>query len=307
MALNTPVLFVVFNRPETTKRVFEEIKKAEPKELYLAADGPRLGNERDKLNCTKVREIVQKVDWPCKVKKRFIKENLGCKIAESSAIKWFFENVSEGIIIEDDDLPNQSFFKFCEGMLKKYRNDDRIMHISGNNFQRGWKRDNYSYYFSNYVYIWGFATWKRAWEKYDINTKLYPEIKKKKYLLDAYNSIFRTKVLEENLDSTYYKNFNTWDYQWAFALAVNNGLSVVPNENLITNIGMTSSAVHTSSTLDKEFSLPTRELRFPLKHPPFMIRDVKSDNRYFKWLFSKKIRNYFLKKTGLIRFFRVKK
>lgn len=306
MTLKTPVLFIIFNRPSTTEKVFEQIRKVRPTEIYLAADGPRENKPGEKEKCERVREIVSKIDWPCKVHKKFSDKNLGCKIAESSAISWFFENVNEGIILEDDDLPNQSFFKFCTEMLEKYRDDKRIMNISGSNFQRGWRRDKYSYYFSKQPHIWGFATWKRAWDKYDLNTKLYPELKAKGYFRDTYEIAAERKIITRNLDSTFYNKFNTWDYQWVFALLINNGLSIIPNENLIQNIGMDSSAVHTSSVFDREFSLPTKELKFPLDHPPFVIRDKKSDDRYFRWLLLRKIRNTLLRKTGLVYFFKIK-
>lgn len=307
MAFDVPILFIVFNRPSTTRIVFEQIRKMKPKELFISADGPRKNKIGEKEKCEEVRKIFEGIDWPCKVHKLFRKENFGCKMAESSAITWFFDNVKEGIILEDDDLPNKSFFLFCKEMLEKYRDDERIMNISGSNFQRGWKRDkDYSYYFSKQPHIWGFATWKRAWDKYDLNTKLYPEIKSKGYFSDIFESVSEKKVLERNLDSTFYNKFNTWDYQWVFAVVINNGLSIIPNENLIRNIGAGSSAVHTTSTFDKEFSLPTKELKFPLNHPPFVILDKKSDNRYFRWLFLKKIRNTILRKTGLIFFFKFK-
>ena len=305
--LETPVLFIVFSRLETTGKVFQAIRRERPRKLFIAADGPRAGNKLDEVNCKKVREIVNKVDWPCVVKKRFSKKNQGCRVAESEAINWFFENVEEGIILEDDDLPNRSFFKFCGEMLEKYRDDERVMHISGNNFQRGWKRDEYSYYFSRNPHIWGFATWRRAWKKYyDVDTKIYPEIVRKGYFSDIFDNAFEKRTLMSNLNSTHYNNFDTWDYQWVFAVAVNNGLAIIPNENLVRNIGMTSSAVHTSSILDEEFSLPTNELEFPLKRPPFIIHDKKSDRRYFWWLFVKKLRNLILRKTGLAVFFKRK-
>ncbi len=301
----TPVLFIVFNKPESTKLVFEEIKKAKPKHLYIAADAPRKNNEKDKFACTEVQKIIKNVDWPCNVKYLLRKENLGCKIAESSAMDWFFENVEEGIILEDDCLPDQSFFKFCSELLEKYRYDERIMHISGNNFQRGFKRDSYSYYFSKYCYIWGWATWRRAWEKYDVNIKIYPELKKLGYLKNLYPNIIERLNHKSSLDLCYYKNFNTWDFQWNFSVLANNGLSIVPNKNLVQNIGMISGATHMTS-FDKERSLKAETMGFPLVHPNFMVQNEKLDKRYFRWTLFKKVRNFLLRKTGLIKIFRIK-
>lgn len=302
----TPVLLIVFNRPEVTKKSFDQIKKIKPQNLFIAADGPRKGNTKDKVRCKEVRKIFDKIDWPCNIKKLYHEKNQGCRIAESSAVTWLFQNVEEGIILEDDSYPNQSFFKFAEEMLKKYKHDDRIMHISGNNFQRGAKRDKYSYYFSRYPFIWGWATWKRAWNKYDIKTKIYPEIKQKGYMKDLWENKFERNIMKKNLNAVHYKNFDTWDYQWEFTLAVNNGLSIVPNENLVTNIGMVPDSTH-MTILDKERSLPTKELEFPLRHPPFVIRDKKSDSEYFRWVFFQKIRNFILRKTKLIHFFNLNK
>jgi len=301
----TPVLFIIFNKPETTERVFEAIRAMKPKHLFIAADGLRKGNEQDKINCPKVREIIKKVDWPCNLKTLFQKENLGCKKGEVAAMDWFFNNVEYGIVLEDDALPSKSFFKFCEELLKKYKDDERVMHISGGNFQRGFKRNDYSYYFSKHVLIWGWASWKRAWKKYDINVKLYPQIKKQGLLKDLYPNFFERMNMKNSLDLIYYKNFDTWDFQWSFSVLVHGGFSIIPNENLVQNIGMVSGATHMTS-FDKERSLSTKEMHFPLKHPPFMIQDKKLDNRYFRWMTIKKLRNFFLRKTGLIKLFKIK-
>src|SRR3989338_283785 len=300
---NTPILLIAFNRPETTKIVFEEIRKVRPKNFFMAVDGPRNGNEKDKTKVEKVREIIKKVDWPCKVKTLFRKENLGCKFGESSAITWFFKNVENGIILEDDNFPDPSFFKFCEELLEKYKNDERVMHISGNNFQRGRSIDNYSYYFSRYAHIWGWASWRRAWEKYDITLKSYPELRKKGYFKMLHPDFFERKNTLKNLDACYYKNFNTWDYQWTFSLLVNNGLAIIPNKNLVKNIGFIENSTHTKP-IDSFLSMPAGKMEFPLKHPQFIIHNSFADRRYFRWTFIKKIRNFFLKKTGLINLFK---
>ena len=156
------VLFIIFNRPETTQRVFDAIRLAKPTRLYIAADGPRENKTGEKELCEQARKIAQNVDWDCEVKTLFQKENLGCGKAVSHAISWFFENEDMGIILEDDCLPHQSFFKYCEELLEKYKNNDRIGIISGNNFQKKRKIGSFSYYFSDIVNIWGWATWARS-------------------------------------------------------------------------------------------------------------------------------------------------
>lgn len=176
--LNVPVLLLIFNRPDTTQRVFHEIRGASPLQLFISADGPRENKPGEFEKCQITRDIVRQVDWDCEVYTNFRDKNLGCKIAVSSAIDWFFENVEEGIILEDDCLPSFSFFRFCEELLEKYRDDERIMQIGGTNLLSEWQRSDDSYYFSKYGAIWGWATWRRAWQYYDVNMKLWPEVKK---------------------------------------------------------------------------------------------------------------------------------
>ena len=173
----TPVLFIIFNRVETTKRVFEAIRNVRPLKLYVAADGPRPGNDADKVNCDEVRKIIDDVDWPCEIKTLFQDQNLNCGRAPSTAITWFFEHEEEGIILEDDCLPSTSFFRFCHELLAYYRHDNRVMHIGGNNFLEGWQKDpDYSYYFSRSGHIWGWATWRRAWQTFDFDMLLYEKL-----------------------------------------------------------------------------------------------------------------------------------
>ncbi len=301
-SLVTPVLLIAFNKPDTTKKVFDKIRKAKPQKLFIAIDGPRNDVEKEKVE--EVKKIVSKIDWECDVQKLFRDKNRGLKEGYAEILDWFFENAEEGIILEDDCVPNPSFFMFCQELLEKYRYDDRIMHIAGSNCQRGWKRDkDYSYYFSRVPYTWGWATWRRAWKTYDLNLKSYPELLRKKYINDLYPSFFERQVLKSNFNSIYYQGLKVWDVQWVFNLVVNNGLAIIPNENLIQNIGMVEGASDMTH-LDKERSLPTEELKFPLNHPPFMICDLKSDNRLFKWSFKQKIRNTLLRRLGIMKFFK---
>jgi len=182
----TPVLFLIFNRPNTTQKVFNAIRQAKPKQLFVAADGPRKGKEGEKEKYEQAREIIEQVDWNCEVRTLFREKNLGCKIAASSAIDWFFENVDEGIILEDDCLPSQSFFRFCQELLEYYRDDTRIMMISGNNFQFGKVRGEGSYYFSKYAHVWGWATWRRAWKHYDVNMKNFEDFLKSNQIINIF-------------------------------------------------------------------------------------------------------------------------
>jgi len=181
--LTTPVLFMIFNRPDTTQKVLEAIRKVKPTKLYIAADGPRPNVKADIEKCKEARAIASGVDWDCTVTKLFREENFGCGKGPSSAMTWFFEQEEEGIILEDDCVPSSSFFFFCADLLERYRYDTRVMQIGGTNFENEKVRGKeYSYFFSNMIYIWGWATWKRAWKLYDYEMGYYNEITKKKYL-----------------------------------------------------------------------------------------------------------------------------
>ena len=237
--LTTPVLFLIFNRPEPTALVFEEIKKQQPQSLFVAADGPRKNKPGEKEACIQTRQLVlEAINWECDVKTFFQDENLGCGKAVSSAIDWFFENVEEGIILEDDCLPHDSFFTFCSALLKYYRNDEDVMHINGSNYQQGYKRGDGSYYFSRFAHIWGWASWRRAWEKYDFSLQSYKGCPKNGLNLSLIRAI----------DSAANKKIDTWDTQWFFSVWCNEGLVITPNTNLITNLGMGKTATHTKRT-----------------------------------------------------------
>jgi len=276
----TPILFLIFNRPGTTERVFEAIKAQKPKYLYVAADGPRVDKDEEVEKCRQTREIINKIDWDCEVKTLFREDNLGCKIAVSSAINWFFKNVEEGIILEDDCLPSKSFFNYCEILLEKYRHDTRIMHISAENpLDTGFGEG--SYYFSQIPHIWGWASWRRAWQKYDvefhnfenfINDNLIENVFSEEYVQKYWNKIF-SRVKDGRI--------NTWDYQWTYALFVNNGLSINPNKNMISNIGFgVEGATHTS-VAEKCANRQTFEIN-EIIHPGFILPDKTTVNLILK-------------------------
>jgi len=278
---NTPVLFLIYNRQELTFETFEQIKKIKPKKLYVAADGPKKNKPNDYKNCEQTRQILLGIDWDCQVKTLFRESNLGCKIAVSSAINWFFENEEAGIIIEDDIIADKDFFLFCEEMLTKYADDNRIMHIAGNNLQFGWKKNEYSYYFSNYGSIWGWATWKRAWKLYDVEISKYPQFIMDQALQSIFNNEDEIQFRKSNFNEIFFNGLDTWDFQWTFARLSNSGLSIVSNKNLIKNIGFNKEATHTKDVNDLRANLQIEKLNFPLVHPNFIVRDTFSDNRYF--------------------------
>ncbi len=229
---SVPVLLLIFNRPDHTEVLINRLRKIKPKFIYVAADGARAGNENDKINVPITRSLIETIDWDCTITKLFRNENLGCGLAVSSAITWFFQHVEEGIILEDDCIPNESFFPFCEEMLNYYRYEEKVMHVSGNNFQLGQKRGEASYYFSTYPHIWGWATWRRAWNHYEFNLPNPKDIPVDK---------FRYHLLPiRGIKQAYEGKVNTWDYQWTYALYKMKGMAVIPQVNLVENIGFLS-------------------------------------------------------------------
>ena len=242
--VQSPILFLNFNRPDLTSKIFEKIKSVKPSKLYVAYDGPRANRPDDIGLCQKVRKVIEGVDWDCTVKELVRKENLGCKLAVSSAISWFFQQEEEGIILEDDCLPDESFFYFCDTILEKYRFDTRIFTVTGTNLQDGKKWGDASYYFSQYSNIWGWATWRRVWEKYDANLTLFDE----KDIAQQLRNIFSNEFLVESWVAIFKRlkagEIDTWDYQLNFFTFFGNGLCITPNVNLISNLGFRDDATH---------------------------------------------------------------
>lgn len=278
--LTTPVLFIVFNRLDTTKMVLEAIREAKPSRIYIASDGPRKNRDGEDLIVNSVRNyIFKKIDWKCEIKTLFRNENLGCKFGVSSAIDWFFENEEMGIILEDDCVPEKSFFFFCEELLIKYKDDKRIWHIGGTNPISNLKISN-SYYFSKYNRIWGWATWRRAWEYSDSSISIWPDVKKDKILYDLLSKEEAT-YFERIFDNVFFNKIDTWDYQW-FLMRLLNGMAIIPNSNLVSNIGFNQEATHTANFNNKFSKLPTGKMEFPLKHPTIFIQDIQQDSIWSK-------------------------
>ena len=282
-SLKSPVLFLVFNRPDTTRQVFEAIRQAQPSRLFIAADGPRESKAGEAEKCVEVRRIIDEgIDWNCEVHRLYRDRNLGCRVAVSSAVDWFFENVEEGIILEDDCLPHISFFRFCEELLMRYQDDKRMMHISGCNFIEYTHKGQESYFFSKYSSVWGWATWRRAWKYYDVNIEKWPEIRAKglhRWFLEN----GEVQVRQAQWDSIR-SGLNTWDYQWAFAMLINNGLNIVPKKNLIANIGFGRNATHTTCKRDRRANYPGQPIEFPLIHPKIIVSNKNYDKKRRKIL-----------------------
>jgi hypothetical protein len=274
--MKTPVALFIFRRPDTTEKVFEAIRQAKPPKLLVVADGPRPDRPGEAEKCAAARAIIERVDWECEVLKNYSDINLGAKQRGASAISWVFEQVEEAIILEDDCIPHPTFFRFCEELLDYYRDDKRIMAIAGDNSRgMGQRRTEDSYYFSRLTPIWGWATWRRAWQYYDVTMKLWPMVKEGNWLRDILRSERATKAWSDTFDSIYEDKIDAWDYQWTFACWLQSGINVVSNLNLISNCGFNAEATHTTEPDSFRANAPLEAMNFPLQHPPFMICDTQ--------------------------------
>ena len=291
-----PVLLMVFNRPNETKKVFEAIRKAKPSKLYIASDGPRSHILGETEQCDEVKKIFN-VDWDCELKTLFRNHNLGCKYAVASAIDWFFENETKGIILEDDTLPSNSFFQFCSELLDKYENDSRIMRISGFNPLSGKYEYKHDYFYSYYSFMWGWATWKRVWSYNDVEI---PNLE-----LAKQNKILHYYPFDKDRNECFNDAANgldTWDYQFDFAILCQNGLQIVPTKSLVQNIGFNERATHTFSDHGSGRSkILSHELNFPITSPSeFML-----PNHEFEMLLVKSSRAKFSIKRFIYQFYKL--
>ncbi|WP_341715024.1 glycosyltransferase family 2 protein [Limnobacter sp.] len=269
---------LVFNRPDVTEQVFQAVRNVRPPRLYVAADGPRPGRPQDEETTALVREVFKQVDWPCEVHTRFLTENLGCRNAVSSAIDWFFSKEEQGIVLEDDVLPSPAFFSYCDTMLERYKHDERVFSVVGNNLVEPWYQHPESYFFSKVFFVWGWASWRRAWQHYDVNMAAWPNTrlqvnalpyKPKQKLHHAYWDLV--------FDLAFKNQISTWDHQWTFAHWENNAVCVTPANNLVRNIGFGADATHTSGS-DPEY---VKRLQVAQQFVPGSSSPAVVDNRRY--------------------------
>jgi hypothetical protein len=273
--LETPVAFLIFNRPDTTRRVFERIRAARPPVLLVVADGPRADRAGEAERCAATRAVLEGVDWPCRLLTEFSEVNLGCRERVASGLDWVFREVEEAIVLEDDCLPEPSFFRFCAELLARYRSDTRIGMIAGTNLQAGACRGAASYYYSKYTSIWGWASWRRAWAHYDRSASVWPEFRDSG-ALEAVTEPAERIYWQRAFEGVFRGRIDTWDYQWTLSCWSQGLLAVVPNENLISNLGFGPEATHTKGE-GPYANLPTRALEFPLTHPRLLVADQQAD------------------------------
>lgn len=292
----TPILFLIFNRPDTTQTVFNRIREIRPARLYVAADAPRANKPAEAEACRATRAIIDQVDWPCEVKKLYRDENLGCKLSVSGAISWFFEQEEYGVILEDDCLPDPSFFPFCEELLLKYKDDDRIGHIGGNCNLPGIVKDGLSYDFCSITHIWGWATWRRVWKNMDVNFPFWETCRDRRSLLfrTKWEEIYFSSFISDALHRRH--GLNPWGVFYYYMLRTQNQLSVYPAVNLVTNIGLGDPAATHTTKKSRKLYVPSRPLAFPLRHPAYVMDNQKINKAAVKHSFFsyQRLARYFL-------------
>ena len=273
--VQSPVVMIIFNRPDLTEILFREVARAKPSKLLVIADGPRPGRVEEALRVAETRKIIERVDWECEVLRCFSDINLGCKNRVASGITWVFEQVEEAIILEDDCIPDPSFFIYCDDLLAKYRHDSEVMMIAGSCFlgERAPKEE--SYYFSQLPLIWGWASWRRAWATYDVTLRGWLEYRPSPDFARVLPSTTARRHYRRQIDRTYSGTLDTWDLQWSYAVWRANGVCINPTRNLIRNLGFGPGATHTHF-YDPAFDPPVRPAEFPLR-PPKGPRRVRPD------------------------------
>lgn len=276
MNASVPVLFIVFNRTEPTAEVFAAIRGARPAQLFVAADGPR---ERpgEAEACDRVRQIATAVDWPCEVRTQFQETNLGCRVGVHSAVDWFFDHVEAGVILEDDCVPDPTFLPFVADLLERYRDDERVMMISGDYFAGAGFDDTADYYFTRYTHIWGWATWRRAWRRFDAHLADWPALREADWLASVHEDRDFQRHWTDIFDRVHADEIDTWDYSWQYSVWRAGGLVAIPTRNLITNIGFGTDATHTVDGSAWQSRLPTMPMTFPLRHPATVADDLARD------------------------------
>jgi hypothetical protein len=300
--IKTPVVFLIFNRPELTAKVFEVIRQAQPPILLVVADGSRSDRPEEAEKCQQTRAIIDCVDWNCEVLKNYSDINLGCAKRVSSGLNWVFETVESAIILEDDCLPHPTFFDYCEELLDYYQQDQRVMSIAGTNFQFGHQRSEYSYYYSGFHDCWGWATWRRAWQYFDFEMKLWPTFRESNFLEHKLSNNSRAvRYWRRLFQATYEGKKNSWFYRWLFSSWVQSGLGIMPSVNLVSNLGFSLSYSSNTTAEAKKISyanMPVQAMGFPLSHPPYLLQNWEADEWTQETRFSPSFLNRFQRKLN---------
>lgn len=282
--IRTPVTLIIFNRPALAERVLKAIASVRPRQLFVVADGPRPGNAADVEKCAAARAVIKQVNWECDVRTHFSDVNLGCGKRPATGISWVFEQADRSIILEDDCVPDPSFFPFCEELLERYRDDERVMQINGSNFLHLPPELKTSYYFSRFPVCWGWATWQRAWRHFDIKLGLWPSLKDTSWLMDISEHPVAKEYWAREFQRAYEQKgeVSYWDHQWGFACWANSGLAIAPRSNLISNHGCGADGTHCLGADDARAELPLEPMKFPLVHPANVLCSAEMDRRFLQ-------------------------
>jgi len=279
--MQTPVALIVFNRPEATARLVSSLAGLKPRRLFVIADGPRDGHSEDAEKCAATRAVIDRIDWDCELVKDYSPVNLGCGKRPHTGISRLFEQTDRAVILEDDCVPEPTAFPFFEELLERYRDDERVMHISGRSVFPDGREGPYSYYFTRSLSCWGWATWARAWRSYDYRIAAWPELRDSPWLEDVLGDRRAVPFFRRLFDSchAHADHISYWDQQWNFACWANSGLGIRPYVNLIANTGFGAGATHDvqSTRLQQHYAIPARPIGLPLHHPPRVLRDVAAD------------------------------
>lgn len=284
--LNTPVAFIIFNRPECTKAVFEQIRLAKPSSLFLISDAarPDVNGENDRVEAS--RRIAESVDWECDVRKIYAASNMGCGLRVSSGITEAFREAERLIILEDDCVPEPTFFSYCGELLDRYATEPKVASITGDNFQDGQHRGDSSYYFSKYMHCWGWATWRRAWQGFDLSMSRWPSKRASGWLESICDSAEESNYWTSTFDRVYTGKIDTWDFPWLLACWLQDGLTATPNVNLVSNIGFSADATHTVK--DSPFANMQTQAIHNIRHCDAIERDMAADSYCYQQMFAPK-------------------
>jgi hypothetical protein len=277
--LTTPVAIIAFNRPVHVRAVLKAISEVRPAKIFAIVDGHRPDRPGEAARCLEVQRAFDEIEWPCEVHRHFAPFNLGCKMRVTTGLDWLFGQVDEAIILEDDCLPDASFFLFAEELLAMYRNDPRIGMIAGSNLGGLPSKDGSGYFFSNVAQCWGWATWARAWRTFDVSMSKWPQFRDEGRIADVFHDHYKVKYWRGLLDSTYYNKINTWDYIWVLTLWLAGQLTIIPSSNMIANIGFGDESTHTSRSSHPAARIPVQSVTFPMRHPNCFLVDHSAEKR----------------------------
>ena len=279
--MEVPILLIAWRRPHTLRQVIDAIRPVSPTRLFVACDGPNANRPSEAEKVAATRAVIEReIDWPCQIERLYSDVNQGCSVGPIRAINWFFDQVEEGIILEDDCVPHPDFFPYCTTLLERYRYDTRVWCISGSNFQNGQWRGDGSYYFSRYNHCWGWASWRHCWQHYDADLSRWPALRDSGLLEAIFEDLCERDYWSAIWQRTHAKTepITWWDYQWMYACLANSALTALPNRNLVSNVGFGPDGTHTTSVAEP---MVADQALGQLIHPSFVLRDASADRFSF--------------------------